>query len=1506
MLMKKFALRLMTTLFAVVLSLSLAYAGPFDVKAKKAVAGSKGVATASIKGKVSDQRGPKAFSYAIKRSQSGAKASNKLISKKNSRTFRLPRQAQAKSPLQAAGYAPEIYATCVYNDAWPEDAPGYGMYALPTNGSANYEAVALNSDMAISSGFYADGKYYAVEIMEFFGYTFVNNVVFDAETWETISSNEFNGKVTTFASDFAYDETTGKAYGTFYNADMSGYFFGAFDPATTTTTEICASENLWNGCAIAADGFIYAITSTGNLIKVDKTTGAFTEIGSTGLSPHYLTTAVFDKKSGRYFYLLNSDTESSLYEINLTTAEATKIVSYANGEEFVGGFVPAPKAEDTAPDTPVGLSANFAAGSLSGTINFTAPSTLFNGDAATGSLTYKVVANDSIVLAESNTEFGATVSVPVTVPASGNYKFTVTVANSVGDSPKAKMTLYVGNDVLKPVSNLVLAYDGTNMNLSWDAATETVNGGYFDPAQVRYTVTRYPGAVVVADKQEGTSFSEPMSAEVLTSFYYTVVASWGDEASAEAVSNQVQLGIIVPPYINTFDDENALNGYTNINGYDDDRKWELYGGSVRFKYDGTNPMDGWLITPSVKLEGGKMYKVSFDARSNSSKWPERIEAKFGTEATAAGMTETIVGPTDLPSAEFVTLSNYITPATTGIYYIGLHAISDVDTYYLYADNLTISEGMSTAAPDSVTNLKIVSDPAGALSATITFKAPTKTIAGNTLSSITKIEVIRDDSVAVKTIDNPAVGSEQTVTDSGMEAGTHVYTVKAYNADGVGMTNSASEYVGLGVPAAPANSTITETATEGEVTISWTAPTTDVNGKPIDPSTVTYTILNSDGEVVVENLTATTYTFQAIDPAEGQEFVYYGIFASNSIGTNNEDYEMTDMIAVGPAYTTPFAESFPESTLSFKFGYETVSGDTKWTLLDDSSGVPAQDGDNGFLGGKGSAVGDISRFFSGKLKITVDNAALSFWYYGFEDGGNTIEVEVNEGAGWQVVGSTYTAGPEEGWKKALVDLSAYKGKTIQFAFKTTTQTHNYTLIDNIVIDTPLNYDLKAGAIVAPKSVVPGEKFNVTVDLANFGTDKATGYAVDFYRNGALAGSVTGDDIASGDKSTISFADSASITSPEVLTYTAKINWAADQNADNNATDSVSVKVKQSNYPTVSDLSGVMTTEGVKLTWSEPNPEAAAGQPVTEDFEEFESFTVNPTGDWTFIDGDGSQTYVIQDVEYPHAAEAMAYIVMDASHDGFNQSFAAHSGNKYLGSFAATTGPNNDWMISPELSGDAQTISFWAKSYTLQYGAESFEVLYSTTGKAVEDFTLVEAVDQVPNEWTEYSYNLPAGAKYFAIRCTSNDKFIFLVDDVTYVPANAAQQELSLIGYNVYRDGVKVNAEPVAEPSFIDATAAEGSHTYVVTVVYDKGESKASNAVVVEVTTGINTVSGKNIIVASGKRFIGLTNAEGMDVIITNADGRTVFSGNVENSATISVAPGTYIVKVGNTIVKALVK
>ena len=45
------------------------------------------------------------------------------------------------------------------------------------------------------------------------------------------------------------------------------------------------------------------------------------------------------------------------------------------------------------------------------------------------------------------------------------------------------------------------------------------------------------------------------------------------------------------------------------------------------------------------------------------------------------------------------------------------------------------------------------------------------------------------------------------------------------------------------------------------------------------------------------------------------------------------------------------------------------------------------------------------------------------------------------------------------------------------------------------------------------------------------------------------------------------------------------------------------------------------------------------------------------------------------------------------------------------FAYDDSQVDDWAISPALSGNAQTISFYAKSYSKDY-PEKIEVLYST--------------------------------------------------------------------------------------------------------------------------------------------------------------------------------------------------
>lgn len=103
----------------------------------------------------------------------------------------------------------------------------------------------------------------------------------------------------------------------------------------------------------------------------------------------------------------------------------------------------------------------------------------------------------------------------------------------------------------------------------------------------------------------------------------------------------------------------------------------------------------------------------------------------------------------------------------------------------------------------------------------------------------------------------------------------------------------------------------------------------------------------------------------------------------------------------------------------------------------------------------------------------------------------------------------------------------------------------------------------------------------------------------------------------------------------------------------------------------------------------------------------------------------------------------------------------------------------WLISPELSGEAQTVSFYIKSVTMAY-EERFRVLYSTDTKSTSDFVKVATANYyTPNSlWRRFSVKLPEGAKYFAIHCISEDAFGLMVDDITYIPKNAKRNRSTL--------------------------------------------------------------------------------------------------------------------------------
>ena len=74
------------------------------------------------------------------------------------------------------------------------------------------------------------------------------------------------------------------------------------------------------------------------------------------------------------------------------------------------------------------------------------------------------------------------------------------------------------------------------------------------------------------------------------------------------------------------------------------------------------------------------------------------------------------------------------------------------------------------------------------------------------------------------------------------------------------------------------------------------------------------------------------------------------------------------------------------------------------------------------------------------------------------------------------------------------------------------------------------------------------------------------------------------------------------------------------------------------------------------------------------------------------------------------------------------------------------------------------------------------------------------------WTEYSYTVPAEAKYVAIHCTSNDQYIFCVDDITISGESGTGSH-----YNLYRDGELI-ASNIAGGSYTDNNVPDGTHCY----------------------------------------------------------------------------------------------
>jgi hypothetical protein len=172
-------------------------------------------------------------------------------------------------------------------------------------------------------------------------------------------------------------------------------------------------------------------------------------------------------------------------------------------------------------------------------------------------------------------------------------------------------------------------------------------------------------------------------------------------------------------------------------------------------------------------------------------------------------------------------------------------------------------------------------------------------------------------------------------------------------------------------------------------------------------------------------------------------------------------------------------------------------------------------------------------------------------------------------------------------------------------------------------------------------------------------------------------------------------------------------------------------------------------------------------LSDGFESYENFVIE-FAPWTTVDVDGSATYGMTNTTWPNSQTPQAYIIFNPSATTPPAStIVPHGGDKMAACIAATTPPNNDWLITPVLHNPLE-LRFWARSLTAQYGGlEKFKIGVSTTGTNPSDFTIISGSTplEAPLDWTEYVYNLSNydGDTYVGIQCVSHDHWIFMLDD-----------------------------------------------------------------------------------------------------------------------------------------------
>ena len=1418
---------------------------------------------------------------------------------------------------------------------------GKGMYGFSAESPITMNK--LLADVEFNGGaVYVNGKYYAQNYDYDSDYQLTKSqwYVYDAETWALERTVDCPlDDYSYIAADRTYDPTNGLVYSIVYDKSASGTLFLA-------TTDLADGKSILIGAfdksvfciAANADGQLFAIDVNANLYSIDKTTAKLTLIANTNIfesyESDYTQSATIDYATGKMywaeFHTVGWFTAASaLYEINTSTGATTKIADIPNNEEIVGLCVP-DRAPAGSPAAVSGLTVNMVQGATQASFSFVLPTVTASGDAldAAESLMVEIsIDNDVVDLVDGLP--GESITTSTYDIARGLHTVKIKVENGAGVGQAAGKSFFVGYDVPAKVEGLKLTATEYEANLTWSAPKGGAEGGAIR-GPISYEVVRMPGNVVVAESQPATSFSEILTVPALYSYIVTAITPDGRGVSTQ--SNAMVVANFGVPYSESFNTAEAAGLYSIIDNNNDGKTWDYDedGQRMRYTYGVKSAGDDWLISPGIRLEKGKSYAFAFNVSKEMNSYTETMEVYYGASSDVKSMIK-IATITDITEAQ--QHMSYLVPALAdGAHYFAFKATSPANQFRLYVDDVNVVEEGFASVPAIVKDLKVEAGALGAIEATVSFTAPSTTLEGSALESLSRIEIYRNNSdVPIKTIESPACGSAQSWTDTTVKTGAYEYKVISYNESGASAAATALVYVGVDVPEKVTDLTLT--IVDGKPNLTWKASAQGVNGGNL-AGLVSYDVVRVANDVQTTVATALTATEFVDDwTVDTQAYLYYAVVAKTSAGSSEAAY--TKGIVVGDPYTAPFAESFAGGVAqNAPWSVAQVYGvNGNWRIL--ASGeypyTQPQDADGGLasFNGYNAQVGNVTRLISPMIKIDhLRSPKLSFMMYHYngndgwhpdEEGPDYVKdqlvVEVSvDGGEYQELreGVIDLYAPKNGWVEHVITLDKFTdSKYINIAFKGISGWCYNIHIDNINVYADYVTEVSAVSLSGPSALKIGEQGTFVATVANNGSANLTNVAVRLKKDGVIVASKMLRSLESKAQTEVELTAAATpADAGKTVEYVAEVFVAGDENTLNNVSKPLGVTTDSNDLPVVTDLTltsdDVEASKAVTLSWSKPADAVIFDgvAAVADDCESYEPFSVYGFGNYIVVDGDGKNTYSVTDGStYANKTTPKAFMVFNPTQisipDYKMTRYQPYSGNQYLAAFSASTGVSDDWLIAPVPEG-VTSFSFMARASQTRYGNEDFIVKYSTSGTASTDFVTISK-ESVADEWTRFAYTIPEGAKYVAINYVSEDKFMFMVDDILL---GEPAPEYALVGYNVYRNDVRINAEPLAAEtvSFDDTITDDGAYVYGVTALYESGESLYSNLVSIEKHGGLSTIGAAPVVFASRGRicYSGVA-----DTIVVYTTAGVPVASSAKANGSFAVAPGSYVAKSGSYTYKLIV-